>query len=130
MSLESAGFEAIPSVLPAQDVTHLLALLSGLKLAPRRGGIRHIERLLPEIAALARAPRLMHTSQRSIYPENHDLYGPSTSTNLRRTIGLSPGTKTELWPFQIVLKWKAGVLGLLKPACGMCNRQLRCLKAW
>lgn len=59
MNLESVGFELIDRVLSDQDREHLLSLLRHQKLEPLRGGIRRIEQLVPEVAALARSSQLI-----------------------------------------------------------------------
>jgi hypothetical protein len=41
----------------------LIALLSELQLEPLRGGIRRIEQLLPDVAALAHSPSLLAIAQ-------------------------------------------------------------------
>lgn len=63
MSLETAGFAVIERVLSDQDTEHLLSLLTRQKLEPLRGGIRRIEHLVPEVAALACSPQLTRIAQ-------------------------------------------------------------------
>jgi len=69
MSLEDSGFIVIDHVLPAQEVEQLLALLNNLKLEPLRGGVRRIERLVPDVAALAHSSLLMDITQKHLSGE-------------------------------------------------------------
>jgi len=47
------------SLLPEEETERLLAVLGKLTVAPLRGGIRRIDQLVPEVAALARSSRLL-----------------------------------------------------------------------
>ncbi|HEY6093655.1 MAG TPA: phytanoyl-CoA dioxygenase family protein [Gallionellaceae bacterium] len=58
MSFDEAGFEVRESLVARELVESLLAELTRLKLEPLRGGIRRIERQLPQVAALAQSPEL------------------------------------------------------------------------
>ena len=58
--LDSEGYVILPAIVPAREVSTLLAWLSALDLGPLRGGIRRIERQLPAVAALATAERLLN----------------------------------------------------------------------
>lgn len=64
MSFENAGYEILEPVISSEEAGHLLALLSQQQLEPLRGGIRRIEQLVPEVAALAHSSKLLHIAQR------------------------------------------------------------------
>lgn len=64
MSFDDAGYELLESVIDSEEAGHLLALLSQQQLEPLRGGIRRIEQLVPEVAALAHSPKLLNIVQR------------------------------------------------------------------
>lgn len=66
MSFEEAGFELIDELLAPEMAQSLLAELTRLQLEPLRGGIRRIEKRLPEVAALASSPRFIATAQRHL----------------------------------------------------------------
>ena len=66
MDFEDAGFEMVAGVLAPGEVAALLPLLEGLGLPPRRGGIRRIERKVPEVAALAHSSRLLEEAGRHL----------------------------------------------------------------
>lgn len=71
MSLETAGFAVIEGVLSAQDTEHLLSLLTRQKLEPLRGGIRRIEHLVPDVAALACSPQLTRIARKHLSGAQH-----------------------------------------------------------
>jgi ectoine hydroxylase-related dioxygenase (phytanoyl-CoA dioxygenase family) len=64
VSFDSAGYEVIENVLSAVEAQRLLAALGKLKVAPRRGGVRRIERLVPEVAALAQSRQLLRIAEK------------------------------------------------------------------
>ncbi|HEX5339200.1 MAG TPA: phytanoyl-CoA dioxygenase family protein [Gallionella sp.] len=59
MSFDESGFEVLENLVAPDVVQTLLAELSQLKLEPLRGGIRRIEKRVPQIASLARSPDIM-----------------------------------------------------------------------
>ncbi len=59
MAVADAGVELIDGLLVAEEVESLLAELTKLQLEPLRGGIRRIEQLVPQVAALARSRKLL-----------------------------------------------------------------------
>lgn len=64
MSFECDGYEILEPVIDSEEAGHLLALLSQQQREPLRGGIRRIEQLVPEVAALAHSPKLLNIAQR------------------------------------------------------------------
>jgi len=63
VSIDSTGFEIIENVLSVHDSERLLASLNTLKLEPLRGGIRRIEQMLPDVAALTHSPQLLRIAE-------------------------------------------------------------------
>lgn len=59
MEFESAGFKLIPGFLTPGEIEDLLAALRSHRPDARRGGIRHIDRLVPSVAALAQKPKIL-----------------------------------------------------------------------
>ncbi len=59
MAIAEAGYELIDELLTAGEVEGLLADLTKQQLQPLRGGIRRIEQLVPQVAALARSQKLL-----------------------------------------------------------------------
>lgn len=54
-ALDHDGFAIVPKLLAAERIAALLQALEAVHLAPLRGGIRHIDPLVPAIAELAAA---------------------------------------------------------------------------
>ena len=59
---DEVGFEIIDSLLSAEQAEFFNALLAKQELKPLRGGIRHIDKLVPEVAQLALSPLLLSTA--------------------------------------------------------------------
>ncbi len=59
MELDDLGFEVIDSLITANEVQLLLAVLGELKLEPLRGGIRRVEQRVSQVAALAQSTPLL-----------------------------------------------------------------------
>lgn len=57
------GYALIPQALPADELAALRTALATQPLAPRRGGIRRIDHILPAVAALARSAHLLPHTQ-------------------------------------------------------------------
>lgn len=64
MCFDRMGFEVIDGVVSTEEVQQLCAALTRLKLAPLRGGIRRIEQLVPEVAALAQSLQLLQIAKK------------------------------------------------------------------
>ena len=58
MSFNDIGFEIHDNILSAEECANLLSILNQHKLQPLTGGIRRIEQLVPEVAALAQSQQL------------------------------------------------------------------------
>lgn len=71
MSFDRIGFEVIDRVIATEDAEKLLAMLGKLKLAPRRGGIRKIEQLVPEVAELAQSSELLQIASKHLPDQPH-----------------------------------------------------------
>lgn len=59
MGIDEAGYQIVENLLEPETVQALLSELRVLKLEPLRGGIRQIDRLIPQVANLARSPSLV-----------------------------------------------------------------------
>lgn len=66
MNFDDAGYKILDQVISIQEAERLIALLSQLQLEPLRGGIRRIEQLLPDVAALAHSPSLLAIAQQHL----------------------------------------------------------------
>ena len=58
MNFNDIGFELHDNILSAGECVNLLSILNQHKLQPLTGGIRRIEQLVPEVAALAQSQKL------------------------------------------------------------------------
>lgn len=63
MNFDEIGFEVLKNILTVDEVQHLLDVLQAHKLEPLSGGIRRIEQLVPEVAALSRSDKLTATAR-------------------------------------------------------------------
>lgn len=64
MSFDDAGYELIEELISPAMAQSLLADLAALDLEPLSGGIRRIDKLVPQVAELAHSPRFTSTAQR------------------------------------------------------------------
>lgn len=107
MDFEEFGYEVVENLLAPEVVKILLSALESLKLDPLRGGIRRIEQIIPQVADLARSPKLLsiasnHVSGqpelvRAIYfdktPENNWF----VTWHQDRTVAVSQRFETAGW---------------------------------
>lgn len=63
MNFDKAGFEVLNEVVTVADAERFLCALDELTIEPLRGGIRRIEKLVPDIAVLAQSENLLNTAQ-------------------------------------------------------------------
>ncbi len=63
---EEAGYELIESMITPDTARSLLAELAKQNLEPLSGGIRRIDKLVPEVAELACSPRLRSAAQQHL----------------------------------------------------------------
>ncbi|MDI1298156.1 phytanoyl-CoA dioxygenase family protein [Methylotenera sp.] len=59
LKFDEIGFEVLENILTEDEVRTLLEVLKAQKLKPLGGGIRRIEQLIPEVAALSKSEKLI-----------------------------------------------------------------------
>ncbi len=107
VDFENAGFEVIPEFISPSEVRALLEGLRACRLEALCGGIRHIDHLLPAVAALARAPRVLSAAARrlsgpprlvrTIYFEKSPANNWLVTWHQDRTIAVSERFEAEGW---------------------------------
>lgn len=66
MEFDNSGYELLQNFVAREQIDALLPALHEHQLEPLRGGIRHIDRIVPAVAALAHSARLKAAAQRRL----------------------------------------------------------------
>ena len=64
MHFEDVGFELIENFISEEQVNYLVTVLATQKLKPLKGGIRHIEQIVPEIDVFAKSALLLTLAEK------------------------------------------------------------------
>jgi len=62
--VEQFGFDLVHSVLSNEKVSSMISLLEETKVMPRKGGIREIDKIIPEVAEFANSKLLLSLASR------------------------------------------------------------------
>ena len=66
MEFENDGYEVVQDFISPGEIDALLTVLHEYKIGALRGGIRNIDRIAPDVAALAKEPRLLSAARRRL----------------------------------------------------------------
>lgn len=119
---DEMGFEILEQLISRDEADDLLNRLAKQKLAPLRGGIRHIDKLVPAVGQLANSIRLLSTAQhylpgppslvRAIYFDKSSNNNWYVAWHQDRTVSVSNKFELSGWgPWSV----KAGVLHVQPP---------------
>ncbi len=107
MNFEEAGYEVVAGLITRDMAQSLLAELTRQNLEPLSGGIRRIDKLVPEVAELARSPHLLAAAQqylpgapelvRAIYFDKSPDNNWYVTWHQDRTVSVSARFEAEGW---------------------------------
>ncbi len=106
-NFENAGYEIVADLISPAKAQALLADLTTQNLKPLSGGIRRIDRLVPQVAELAQSPRLLAVAQqylpgspelvRAIYFDKSSGNNWYVTWHQDRTVSVSSRFEAEGW---------------------------------
>ena len=133
MSFADTGFEIRENLLTPEQVSALLSALTQLKLAPLRGGIRRIDKLLPQVDELAHSSVLLSVAEqylssqpelvRAIYFEKSPGNNWFVTWHQDRTVSVSSRFEADGWG-------TCQTSALSDHVPGMYNLRSTCCRIW